>query len=250
MKAPEHTYQPPASGAQPTNFSMLPPDKLPNWLLEKNMPVRGYNYSMSAPGMQPQVIQTVPLIAVRGVPVQPPPTPPAAVKPTAMDKPPVPDQASDTRDQVSTATESNFQEGKEVFLTSVPTPEMSVPGIVDSMPAPNENVSVENNYQPAGREEEPRPFESSPPGDNHANTNANKPETEMYVPEYKNEPVIHRQTPVTPVVPPAYTSQTTPPDSPSFANWIFSNSQTSMMIVVGIIAFAIILIILLVLGVF
>lgn len=50
MKAPEKYSSSPENGVRSINYSMLPPGKLPKWLLEKKAPEKIYNFSMRPPG--------------------------------------------------------------------------------------------------------------------------------------------------------------------------------------------------------
>ncbi len=242
MKAPEQTHQAPERGTQYINYSMLPPDKLPNWLLEKQQPPKIYNYSMDAPGTQPLAIEK---FQERELPshevfVQPPHIPTIAPEPIAVENVPAPESIPDTG----------------LAAPASVTIEVETPLSIDETPLVDENAlpSREVPVQPA----------STPPAASEPIAAENVPAAPEPIPDrvlaalasapvaVEAPPPPAQAFPAEPFPPagqPEYPFNTTQPPSKSFTDWILNNSNTSMIIVVGIILFAIVLIVLLMLGI-
>lgn len=281
MKSPEKTQNTPESKAQHNNinYSMLPPQKLPNWLLDKNTPAKVYNFSMHAPSTQPQVFEYVQEkeLVSKEVPTNTQEVPFLAVQPivTENERPTpkiIPDLVSTTPEDQNNATEttdfaeSNIQDQQEEIdaIANAPALDSDIIPAMDTTPETNENIQPITNEGETGTEEGFKPLETNFGFDAETlNNTTHKTELDANISENFSEPVLiltsqnppavspapHVTAPilVEPPQPPphaiqqAYPPHFTPPESKSFANWMLNNSNTATIILVGIILFSILI---------
>ncbi len=239
MKAPEHFSPPPENGTRSINYSMLPPGKLPKWLLEKKAPEKIHNFSMRPPGGQERVPspppeERIPAPAVVSYPTPVPPAEqptvsletPAAPELTAPDSPsfdveiqPEPAEIALDRNDTPGAVEEETPQAP-IFDTAIAEETISDFEPLDS--------AIHHSVEP----EQPMPVPTEP---------LDFPAETLAAQERQQPPVV----PVAPQRPPAHRSR---PASYSLGDWIYNNSTTAMIIVAAIIAFVVLIVALLELG--
>lgn len=227
MKAPDQHQIPTAPQAQSINYSMLPPEKLPSWLLDKNTPPRIQNFSMRPPDATRQMPE----------PMQERQAPP----PEAWTPPPTP-----VEPKVIETAPKNEPEKLPEIVASTPV-EVQVQDIVPELSVREAEAEASNTpVQPepaAALETPPVPVEEVPP------TIPDRPAIQTAI-QIPLPPPMEAPTPAfQPASAPGQSYNAPPPNSKSFGDWILNNSNTAMIIVVGIIIFAIVLIVLLSIGV-
>jgi len=227
MKAPDQNQAPPAPHARRINYSMLPPEKLPSWLLEKNTPPKIHNFSMRPPDA---TVQMPELVQARQAP-----------SPEVLAPPPAPVEPK-TTEQVLMAEPENVPEVvaiapaedqvHDIFLE----PSINVSG-AERLNSPEHQEPVVVPERPTvSVAEAPTAILDSP---------TIQPEVQVAPP-----PRIEAPNPaVQPTQAPGYPYNAPAPASKSFGDLILDNSNTTIIIVSGIIVFAIVLIVLLSIGV-
>ncbi|MBN8678566.1 MAG: hypothetical protein J0M29_10095 [Chitinophagales bacterium] len=213
MKAPDQNHSSATLQELSSNYSMLPPEKLPKWLVEKNAPPKILNFSMRPPEAVTPMVQ-------RSSPVQETWTPsPLSFEPAIIESDPMVEP-----DKIPEATAIVVE--SEMAQEILPEPVVEKDDSKDLNPPEHSEVMAVLNAPPLVEETTPampdRPtlqpaLEESPP------------------------PLMDSHNPVLKHVP--------PPVSNSFGDWVMNNSNTSIIIVAGIIIFAIVLIILLSIGI-
>jgi hypothetical protein len=238
MKAPEHFSPPPENGTRSINYSMLPPDKLPNWLLEKKSPEKIQNFSMRPPGSQERVPSPTPeeRIPEPDVVSYPAPAPPAsAEQPTVqLETPTAPELTAPDAPSVDVEIQP---EPAEIVLDRNDTPA----AIEQETPqAPVVNTAIAEETIP-----DREPLDS-------AIHHPVAPEQPMPVPSEAlvfpaETPAVQewRQPPAAPVAPQRPPAHKSRPAAYSLGDWIHNNSTTAMIIVVAIIAFVVLIVALL-----
>lgn len=246
MKAPEHTYQTPQNGAQHVNYSMLPPDRLPSWLLEKNKPEPVYNFSMRPPGNQPPVAPnfremppvspSVPMERTMAAPVLEPDVfeplkpiveiaPETTVEPPQVSSAPAESQYSDLKPFVHLANTYNPVEDSTAIPDNVLPVTDNREMDIEAISAPVENVPA---------------TETSQVYETPSTLSANYEK----VPAPPEAPAVSYVPPSAPIEPPRQPIPAMPQQYPSN-----NNSNLTMILVIGVIVFVVVLVILLALGV-
>lgn len=225
MKSPEKTQNTPESKAQHNNinYSMLPPQKLPNWLLDKNTPAKVYNFSMHAPSTRPQVFEYVQEkeLASKEVPTNTQEVPFLAVQPIITEKErPIPEiipdlvstipeeqnNATETTDKVSDFAASNIQDQQEAIdaIANAPALDSDIIPAMDTTPATNENIQPITNEDETETEKDSKPLETNFGFDAETlNNTTHKTEFDANISENFSEPVFVLTSQNPPAVPPA-----------------------------------------------
>lgn len=217
---------------------MLPPEKLPSWLLEKKTPVKVSNYSMQPLDKHTPLTNvyqsTIPTASQQAI------IEPLAVP--AVDEPTVKEAEQmnlGNHPEVKTITvndDDNDQIANDAVTSMTDSQKAHVPDVMD------------DNFDPDA-------------------DSVKEAVDELDAPEYETEPVPNWQAPAPPVIepyisistaPPAsfeveptrtpvqqnYSPHSTRPTSTGFADWVLNNSRISLAILAGIILVSILLIIL------
>jgi hypothetical protein len=252
MKAPEQTYAPQERGIQQKNHSMLPPDKLPNSLLEKPSPTNVYNFSMQASGNQLPLIEKLQESAFvsREVPMQAPLTVP---------------EAPTTNDMASIVETPDVQEEQELSAAMPIVPANTTDQLsVESPPTIEGTVQTSTN-EPESPKEENATVEGAEAGTAFSNGSKYRSEGKVEVSEDNSAPAESLQAPSPPIrqpePEPSPQTQASSADTfqlpkqqeypfnsaapPSFIDSMLNNSNTAIIIVAGIIFFALAIILLL-----
>lgn len=232
MKAPEQFSPPPENGTRSINYSMLPPDKLPNWLLEKKAPEKIYNFSMRPPGSQEQAPSPTPEerrpepVAVSYPP--PAPTPPAEQLPAPPEAPAAPELTAPAPPSFDVEIQpepvgitSDRNDIPEAIEQETPqAPVFDTVTAEETVPALNPlDLALHQSLEP----EQPQPAEL------------------LVFPTETPSVQEQQQPPVVPMAPQRYPAHRSRPASNSLSDWIYNNSITAMIIVIAIIAFMVLI---------
>lgn len=282
MKAPDQTYQSPANPVKNINYSMLPPDKLPDWLLQKEAAVKINNYSMQAPDAPPQQIyplqekeQVLPEMVIQ--PVSPPAPPIAPSAPVRSPEAPKIHESATAATEMTPVMDEPVAEVLPEDSTAISEPAAFDEAVIQSgsqMPSNGEGITPNASNETIDEQVEnvesvmngpTAKVEESPPVAEFSETVAMAPdvitEPEIIWPEplhniVQPEQKAEVQNPVEALrasnTQPVHESvfNTPQPSSRSFADLIVGNSNTAMVVIGGIILFAVLLIVLQAIGVF